>query len=200
MTRHEHTDSGLGRLDWQTPATIDDDDDAYQPARQLTNFVQPKRELPAPPTTLSAEQDDAAFAGAVATALNSGAGGVFEHTSAVDRTRADLWRSGGYALFGTVGIAGAMIATMGGVSVGWFPAAVGMLGIIAMAVVHTASLRHSQAGVARHKVDTVRGMAKDRLDSRERLARDLTQAWVRLAESQWDHEEAMERERRRGKK
>ncbi len=197
--RHQHTDQGLGRLDWQVPVVHEDDEDDYLPA-PASNYVPAKRDLPMAPGVMSAEQDDAAFAGAVATALNSGAGGVFEHTSAVDRTRADLWRSGGYALFGTVGIAGAMIATMGGVAIGWFPAAVGALGIISMGIVHTASLRHSQAGVARHKVDTIRAMSRDRLDSRERLAEKMTDAWVELARAQMTHEEHMEKERRRARK
>ena len=184
----------------QSGAITAPDDEPYAPARPDAYVpARAGRELPAMPV-LSAEQDDANFALASAQALSAGAGGVFEHTSASDRTRANLLQSAGYAGFGAV-------AVIGGAAAWWWNslpwsvvACVGAFGVIAMALVHVASLRHSQSGVARLKVGTVRGMARDRLNSRERLAREMTRAWVQLAESSWDHEERMEKEKRRARK
>ena len=151
-------------------------------------------QMPMLPTTDAAE--DGAFAVASGQALAAGAGGVFEHTSATDRTQADLLRlayyAGALAVF-VVGLAfvawspwwefGAVVATIGGG------------GMLVALFVHIASLRHSQAGVARLKVTTIRAMHKDRLESRERMAMSMSGAWLQLVERQLEHEREMERMR-----
>lgn len=137
--------------------------------------------------------EDGAFAVASGQALAAGAGGVFEHTSAADRAQADLLRLAYYA--------GALLVLIIGFALllwtDWwqFGSVLVLLGagsMIVAGVVHAAGLRHSQAGVARHKVDTIRAMHKDRLESRERMAMQMSSAWLQLVGSQLEHERQME--------
>lgn len=171
-----------------------DDPPTPAPVQTYTAGKTALERVPAMPMLANSDPtEDGAFAVASGQALAAGAGGVFEHTSAADRARADLLRLAYYA--------GALLVLIIGVafllwSDWWqFGSVLMLLGagsMIIAAVVHTAGLRHSQAGVARHKVDTIRAMHKDRLESRERMAMQMSGAWLQLVGKQMDHEQRME--------
>lgn len=144
---------------------------------------------------------DGAFNVATGEALAAGAGGAFDHTSSVDRALGDGMRLFTYA--------GSLLVIMLGVGL-WLewgdPLAGGLLGgigallFLAAATLHAVSWRHSNGGVARHKVNTLARMHRDRLESRERLARDLADAWLEMVSAQLEHERQIERDRARNGK
>lgn len=145
------------------------------------------------------DKSDGDFAQAAAAALNTASGGTFEHTSAQDRTRADMIRSSGYVLAGVAVIAGGAFSLYGWVEVGLFFTALGLVALAVQGVVHMASLRHSAAGVNRQKIAALERMYNRRLKSQDRRFRDMGSLWLAVVEKQMEHELNMEKERNRAR-
>jgi hypothetical protein len=179
--------------DGEQPAQLPATRETYTPGRTALERV------PAMPMLANSDPtEDGAFAVASGQALAAGAGGVFEHTSATDRTKADLLRLAYYAGAMAVFVAGlALVAWTDWTEFGVILSAIGSGAMLVALFVHIASLRHSQAGVARYKISTVRAMHRDRLESRERMAMQLSGAWLQLVGKQLEHERKMEEMRYR---
>ncbi len=143
-----------------------------------------------PPETETPPDTDGSFATLAGDALTA-ASDLREITSAVDRARADSIRIVGYSLALLVLAVGCFLVIVA--PWGWGIVGLGTAALVSQAVTHVASLRHSAPGVARHKVDTLATMHRDRLESRERLAREQAQMWSALVDRQLTHEERMER-------
>ena len=149
----------------------------------------------APPMPMEPESLDGDFNRATASAL--AATGGFERTSARDRAEADQLRTLGYlaaTAITVVGVGVTLLVQHTGVQlVGLLIAAVGIVSMGVQLIAHRQSLLHSEPGVERHRVNTLRAMHRDRLDSRERLAQTALDAWLKHLEQQHRHEERMTR-------